>query len=116
MLTVENITQGCVLVDRGRRADNFWKRLRGLIGVRELPQGDGLLIVPANQVHTNFMSIPIDVVYLDGENRVMDFDETMRPYRFGRLRRGAHAVLELPAGSVAAHGVQRGDQLHMASA
>ena len=115
MLTVEDITQERVLVDRGRSADNFFTRLRGLMGVRDLPQGDGLLITPANQIHTHFMAIPIDVVYLDKEDRVMDFDETMRPFRFGRLRRGAKKVLELPAGSVAAHGVQRGDQLRVAA-
>jgi uncharacterized protein len=116
MLTVEDVTQGRVLVERGRKADNFFTRLRGLMGVRDLPEGDGLLIVPANQVHTHFMSIPIDVVYLDREDRVMDFDEAMGPFRFGRLRRGARAVLELPAGAVAAHGVQRGDQLRVATA
>lgn len=114
MLTVENVTQGQTLVDKGRIADSFVSRLRGLIGVRELPEGDGLLIVPANQVHTNFMSIPIDVLYLDDDNRVMDFDQSMKPYRFGRMRRGAHAVLELPAGAVATYGVQKGDQLQIA--
>ena len=113
MLTVEDVTQGRVLVDGGRKADNFLTRLRGLIGVQELPEGDGLLIVPANQVHTNFMSIPIDILYLDDEDCVIDFDETMRPYRFGRLRRGSHSVLELPAGAVAAYGVERGDQLRV---
>ncbi len=114
MLTVENRTQGQLLVDKGRKADNFFTRLRGLIGVKELPEGDGLYIVPANQVHTNFMSIPIDILYLDDDNRVMDYDESMKPYRFGRMRRGAHAVLELPAGAVQSYGVNKGDQLTVA--
>jgi uncharacterized membrane protein (UPF0127 family) len=65
MLRVENQTRGVVLVERGRVADNFWTRFRGLIGVRNLPPGDGLAIVPCNGVHCMFMSIPIDVVYVD---------------------------------------------------
>ena len=116
MLNVENITQGQTLVDQGRMADNFLRRLKGLIGVKEMPEGDGLLIVPANQVHTNFMSIPIDILYLDDDDRVIDYDESLKPYRFGRLRRGAHSVLELPAGAVATYGVQKGDQLRVAIA
>ena len=111
MLTVEDKTQGQTLVDKGRKADSFLSRLHGLIGVKELPEGDGLLIIPANQVHTNFMSIPIDILYLDDDYRVIDFDESMKPYRFGRMRRGAHCVLELPAGAVQSYGVQKGDML-----
>ncbi len=63
MLRVDNVTRAAVLVDRGRLANNFWTRLRGLMGVRDLPAGDGLLLKPANQIHTHFMAIPIDVLY-----------------------------------------------------
>ncbi len=113
MLKVENVTRAAVLVDRGRLADNFWTRLRGLMGVRHLPEGDGLLLKPANQIHTHFMAIPIDVLYLDAESRVVDMDAALPPGKFGRLRRKARAVLELPAGVIQAHGVQPGDQLRV---
>jgi len=113
MLRVDNVTRAAVLVDRGRLANNFWTRLRGLMGVRDLPTGDGLLLKPANQIHTHFMAIPIDVLYLDAESRVVDMDAALPPGKFGRMRRKARAVLELPAGVIQAHGVQPGDQLRV---
>ncbi len=113
MLRVEDITQSTVLVERGRMADSFWTRLRGLTFVRDLSPGDGLLLRPANQIHTHFMAIPIDVIYLDADERVLDVDAALAPFKFGRLRRQARAVLELPAGTAAAHGVQPGDQLRV---
>jgi len=69
MLKVENLTQGTTVVERGRIADNAWTRFKGLIGVRELAEGDGLAIIPCSGVHCMFMSIPIDVVYVDKEDR-----------------------------------------------
>ena len=59
------------------------------------------------------MSIPIDILYLDDADRVIDYDERMKPFRFGRMRRGSHAVLELPAGAITECGVQKGDQLRV---
>ena len=110
MLRVDNVTRAAVLVDRGRLANNFWTRLRGLMGVRDLPAGDGLLLKPANQIHTHFMAIPIDVLYLDAESRVGHGRGVAAAVRRMRLGR---AVLELPAGVIQAHGVQPNDQLRV---
>ena len=113
MVRVANKTRNISLVSKGRLANNFWTRLRGLVGVKELPAGDGLLIQPCNQVHCMFMSIPIDVLYIGNDQRVLAIDTAMRPWAVGRLVRGATRVLELPAGTVAATGTQVGDQLQI---
>jgi uncharacterized membrane protein (UPF0127 family) len=113
MLRVENVTRGTLLVERGRTADNYWTRLRGLIGVRQLADGDGLAIVPSNGVHCMFMSIPIDVLYVDRADRVIGADADMKPWAIGRPRRAARYVIELPAGAVARTGTQVGDQLRV---
>lgn len=113
MLQVENVTRGRSLVSRGRVAANFFTRLRGLVGVRNLPAGDGLLIVPCNQVHCMFMSIPIDVIYIGSDDRVLAVDHAMRPWSVGRMVRGAKQVLELPAGTAKATGTTLGDQLRI---
>ena len=65
MLHIKNVTKNTVIVDQGRVADNSWTRFIGLIGVKELPEGYGLLIDPCKGVHCMFMSIPIDVLYVD---------------------------------------------------
>ncbi len=110
-LRVIDLTRGAVLVEQGRVANTFWTRLKGLIGVREFAPGDGLLITPCNSVHCMFMSIPIDVVYVDADNRVVDIDREMKPWSVGRPRRRARYVIELPAGTAARVGVQPGDEL-----
>lgn len=115
MLRVENRTRHVSLVDKGRLANNFFQRLRGLVGVKNLPAGDGLLIQPCNQVHCMFMSIPIDVVYIGNDQRVLAIDAAMKPWAVGRPIRGAKRVLELPAGTVAATGTQVGDQLQVSA-
>ncbi len=111
MLSVENLTRGTALVERGRVADNIWTRFRGLMGERSLPAGDGMLITPCTSVHCMFMSIPIDVVYCDRGDRVIAVDAALKPWRIGTLHRGVHHVLELPAGQAAATGTLPGDQL-----
>src|SRR5512133_529209 len=101
MLRVENLTRGGLVVERGRVANNAWTRLRGLIGVRALPPGDGMLITPCSSVHCMFMSIPIDVVYCDRQDRVLAIDAGLRPWRIGSLHGHVRYVIELPAGCAA---------------
>ncbi len=111
MLRVENLTQGTVLIDKGRVADNPWTRLKGLLGVRHLAEGDGLLIKPCNSVHCMFMSMTIDVLYLDKDNVILGFDHQLKPWRIGTIYRHCRSVIELPAGTIAKQGVAVGEQL-----
>jgi uncharacterized protein len=113
MLYVHNRTRDTILVKRGRVANNIWTRFKGLIGVRELPQGDGLAIIPSSGVHCMFMSIPIDVVYVDRDHRVLALDPEMKPWAVGRIHRGVYYVIELPSGAIARSSTQVGDQLQV---
>ena len=111
MLQVNNLSKDVTLVERGRVADNRWTRLKGLIGVKELPKGDGLLITPCSGVHCMFMSIPIDVLYVDNLDRVVAVDANMKPNAIGRPKKGSQYVIELPAGMAQETGTGVGDQL-----
>ncbi len=111
MLHVENVTTQQTLVANGRVAANPWTRLRGLIGVRAMVDGDGLLIKPCHGVHCMFMSIPIDVLYVDRSDRVVAVDKAMRPWAVGKIYGQSVYVVELPAGMIEASGTQPGDQL-----
>ena len=112
-IRVENLTRAQPLVTVGRVADGYWSRLRGLIGSKPLEPGEGLLIVPCNSVHSHFMGFPIDVLYVDRALQVVAMDLCMAPWRFGRLHRQAHFVIELPAGTAAATGTQVGHRLQL---
>jgi uncharacterized protein len=103
---------GAIVCERCVVADSFWTRLKGLLGRRELPAGEGLLIVPTNSIHMFFMRFPIDAVFLDRESRVIAVMPDLRPWRMA-ARRGAKSVLELPAGEAARRGLRSGDVLRL---
>ena len=62
-------------------ARTFAERAKGLIGVKSLPAGTGLLIPGCNAIHTFFMSMTIDATFLDRENRVVKVVRGIRPWR-----------------------------------
>ena len=101
---------GDIVVDQCLVADSPGSRLRGLLGRSELRPGEGLLLRPASAIHTCFMRFPIDAVFLDDGLRVLEISDELRPWR-AAARRGAHAVLELPAGESARRGLEPGDRL-----
>ena len=93
-------------------ADSIRARTKGLLGRHSLEPGEGLLLRPANSVHTAFMRFAIDVVFLDKELQVLDVVEAVPPWRV-KARRGARAVLELGAGEAARQGIAAGDSLRI---
>jgi hypothetical protein len=107
-------SDGRVVCERCVIADGFFSRLRGLLGRRELPRGEGLLLSPSSSVHTAFMRFPIDVVLLDNTLSVIGVSPNIRPWRLAG-RKGARHVLELPAGESDRQAIEIGDQLTLAS-
>ncbi len=101
---------GRVVCERCLVAARPLRRMRGLLGRRDLPRGEGILLRPAASVHTFFMRFPIDVVFLDREQVVVGIEPRLRPWRTAG-RRGAHAVLELAAGESERRGLAVGDAL-----
>jgi len=91
-------------------ADTPLARMRGLLGRRELPPGEGLLLRPAGSIHTAFMRFPIDVVFLDRDLTVLGIEREVPAWRTAR-RRGARSVLELPAGASDRNGIAAGGRL-----
>jgi uncharacterized protein len=114
-----NQTRQASLADDLRIADTHWTRLRGLVGTTsdQFVRGQGLWIVPCRGVHTMFMSIPIDVIYLSADNTVVHLENSLRPWRFASVRMNAKTVLEVPAATIQATGTTVGDviEIHTAS-
>lgn len=106
---------GDVVCERCRVADTPLARMRGLLGRRYLPPGEGMLLRPAGSIHTAFMRFAIDAVFLDDDLRVVGVAGRLRPWRIA-ARRGARAVLELAAGEAERTGVARGDRLAVSTA
>lgn len=70
-----------VLGVKARVARTAFERMRGLIGRRPPPRGEGLLIPHCNAIHTFFMAYPIDAVFLDRDGRVVKTVRNIRPWR-----------------------------------
>jgi uncharacterized protein len=101
---------GNIVCERCVLADTALTRMRGLLGRRSLPSGEGILLKPASSVHMAFMRFPIDAVFLDRELRIVKIADDLRPWRAAGSR-GAKAVLEIPAGEAGRRGVRVGDRL-----
>lgn len=104
---------GRLVASHVEEARSLWSRFIGLMLRPELAEGHGLLLAPCNQVHMFFMRFPIDVAYLDREGRVKRVYHRLRPWRVTRVVFGAKAAVELPAGSLAAAGVEPGMVLRL---
>jgi uncharacterized membrane protein (UPF0127 family) len=94
-------------------AENPWTRAVGLLGRKELPEGQGLWIRPCKSIHTFFMRFPIDVAYLAPDGTVVKTCSRLRPFRLSMGGRQAHSVLELPPGFLARAKVKVGDRLSL---
>lgn len=94
-------------------ADSFFARLKGLLGKRELPQGQGLWIKSCSSVHTFGMKFSIDVAFLDRDLHVVALAKTLRPNRVSPLCLKAVSVLELPAGTLDAAVTLVGDRIEI---
>jgi hypothetical protein len=101
---------GNVVCERCLIAETPLARVRGLLGRRALPSGEGLLLRPAGSIHTAFMKFAIDAVFLDRAQTVVRVASALRPWRTAACR-GAKAVLELPAGEAARRGLEPGVSL-----
>ena len=108
---VINTITGRVLAERAGRATDFFGRLRGLIGQRRLEEGEGLHLVPCRAIHTFFMRISIDAVFLDRDDGVLKTVGNIAPWRPLVTHSAARSVLELPAGRVKGTGTLPGHRL-----
>lgn len=70
MAILKNMTDDTVILSELEIASTFLSRLKGLMGRKTLKPSSGLMIDPCNSVHCFFMKFPIDVAFVDKENRV----------------------------------------------
>ena len=90
-------------------AENFFGRLRGLLGKEALLPGEGLLLTKVSSIHCFFMKFAIDAVYLS-EDMVVTGVETVQPWHVGKRFPHTKHTLEVEAGVAIEH-LQKGDRL-----
>jgi uncharacterized membrane protein (UPF0127 family) len=101
---------GGSICERCTVARSAMRRMRGLLGRKSLAPGEGLLILRAPSIHTFFMRVPIDVIFLSRGGEVLKVCHQVTPWRV-RACRSAYAVVELAAGEAGRRAVAPGDSL-----
>jgi uncharacterized membrane protein (UPF0127 family) len=110
-VNIRNATRNRILGDAVREAGTFFSRFRGLLGKANLPEGEGLWIVPCNSIHSFGMRFRFDAIFLDQGKRVVGLCPHFRKNRISRIFWKAHGVLELPAGTIERTGTEVGDDI-----
>ncbi len=93
-------------------ADNFLVRGRGMIG-RDFGDFDSMVFNRCNAIHTLFMGISLDVIFLDRENKICKMEEGLKPWKLMVRSGRAYSVIELPCGTLEKTGTELGDVLDL---
>lgn len=99
-----------IVIPNLKLANTFITRFKGLMGSNVLSKDEGLLITPCQQVHTHFMAYPLDLVFIDQEDKVIEILTNIKPWRFSKYIKKSKAILELSA-NTANEKIQLGDTL-----
>ena len=99
--TLTNRRNGRILAERVITAFDSKSRNRGLLGIDAFQPGHALIIAPTNAIHTWFMRFAIDVAFIARDGRVVKVRHQLQPWRMSGAIKG-YAVIELPAGTLAA--------------
>ena len=74
-------------------ADNYLKRLMGLMFKKDIDYGLLFILKYGSSIHTCFMRFNIDVYFLD-ENKIIFDKITMKPWKYYKPSKKAKYILE----------------------
>lgn len=110
-IEIKNITKNKIIVDNGYMANTFLTRLKGLLGKREIEDNEGICIYPCKSVHTFFMQFPIDIVFIDRDNKIIHITENLRHYRISKYVKNAEYVIEIGGSKSKKKDIEVGDEI-----
>ncbi len=108
-MKIINETKKIILAENATLANTPLKRMKGLLGRKSLEDKEALVIKPCNSIHTFFMNFPIDVLFVDKENKIVKIMIGLQPFRLSPVCRFSSYVIELPVGAVSANKAETGD-------
>jgi len=108
---IENKREGTTVAERAKLANTFFSRLKGLLGTKQLGEGEALILEPCQSIHTFFMKYDLDIIFLDKKNIIVGVAEHLKPNRLSSFYRKASKAVELPSGGVLKGKVVIGEKL-----
>lgn len=112
-MRLRNTTTGEVIATAVQRAEGVVERIVGLLNRSHIDREEGIWFPNCAAIHTLGMREPIDVVFLDRENRVVQTLRNVRTNRVAVACRGAHATVELGSGALDGRDILTGDRLEL---
>lgn len=113
MAKLVNKTKNNQVLSQLEVARSFPTRAKGLIGTKKLGSEEGMWFPKCNWIHTFFMVIPIDTVYVDKKMTVKKIQFALKPWRLPAPVFSASSVFELPVGKIKEKEIEVGDVLHV---
>jgi hypothetical protein len=110
-MKIENLTRRTLIVSEAREARSFSEKLFGLMGQTSLPPNSALIIYHTNWIHTFWMRFDLDLIYMDGQQRVVGLTEALAPNHIDKPFWSAKHVIELNASLIPKSQTRIGDQL-----
>jgi len=90
-------------------ARTFFSRAKGLLGRRQFKGPQAIVLKPCSSIHTFFMRFPIDVIFVDRDNKVVGAISSIRPFRLSPIYFNSRFAIELPSGTLNSTSTQTGD-------
>lgn len=103
---------GEIICQHLKLAETIDERMLGLMFKDEMPGCDGLLISPCNSIHTFFMKMSIDVVFLTKDFKVVKVFYNLKPWKMTAIYFKSKHVLEMRAGTLVPN-LQIGESLRV---
>ncbi|MDR0931499.1 MAG: DUF192 domain-containing protein [Victivallales bacterium] len=112
-----NLDSQRYVAHRPKWALAWHQRLRGMIGRCFDRNGgmDAMIFPHCNAIHTMWMSMPIDVIFLNAESKVLKLCPGVRPWKLSVSCREASTVIELPENQIKASATEVGHHLNLNS-
>ena len=110
-----NQTRNCELSKNEIWATRLWTRMRGLIG-HDFSKFDGMFFPRCSAIHTFFMGMKIDVLFIDKKGTVLGAYPGVCRWKPSLIEPGAWGTIELPVGTIERTETAIGDVLRLENA
>lgn len=108
---MRNLKTGLIVGECVWKADTFWNRLRGLMGGSRLETGEGLWLIPCQQVHMVGMKFSLSVWFLDQSGHVCALIDDLPRGKISPRVKNSVSVIEFTAGWGIATNTLIGDEI-----
>jgi uncharacterized membrane protein (UPF0127 family) len=108
IMILKNISKKLIISEKAKIANSFFDRLFGLLN----PNNPRYLVFRTHfGIHTFFMMMPIDVLLLDDDQKVIKFHKNLVPNRLFLYHPKYSTVIEMPKDTIEKYHIDINDKI-----